>query len=99
MCCSSGHRFRFFNRPALRCPLCATGSWLTPHLFLCRLVEPILTRNGVSLNDFQDGMSTGNWKSVLFCLAETLTIWKNSFVDCLIEDCAIQGLFSDAVGL
>jgi hypothetical protein len=99
LCCSSGHRFRFFNRPALRCPLCASASWLTQHLFSCSLVEPILSRNGVSLSDFQSGMSVGNWKSVLFSLAEALTIWKNSFVDCLIEDSAIRGLFSDASSL
>ncbi len=96
LCCSSGHRFRFFNRPALRCPLCASGSWLTSHLFSCKMVEPILSRNGVTLTEFENGMRVGDWKAVLFFLAESLTLWKNSFTDCLLEDCVIQGLLTDA---
>jgi hypothetical protein len=96
LCCSSGHRFRFFNRPALRCPLCASGSWLTSHLFSCKMVEPILRRNGASLDEFEKGMSSGDWKAVLFSLAESLTIWKNSFADCLFEDSVIQGLLTNA---
>jgi hypothetical protein len=99
LCCSSGLRFRFFNRPTLRCPLCACGSWLTSHLFTCAMVEPILSRNGVSLCDFENGMSTGDWKAVLLALAETMTIWKNSFSDCLINDCVVQGLYTDALRL
>ncbi len=64
---------------------------VTSHLFSCRMIEPILSRNGVSLCDFENGMCAGDWKSVLFSLAETLTIWKNSFADCLIKQCAIKG--------
>jgi hypothetical protein len=63
------------------------------------MIEPILARNGVSLHDFEDGMRKGNWKRVLFCLAESLTIWKNSFADCLFEDCVIQGLMQDVSNL
>jgi hypothetical protein len=99
LCCSSGHRFRFFNRAALRCPLCSNASWLTPHLFSCPMIEPVLARNGVSLCDFEDGMREGNWKRVMFCLAESLTIWKNSFSDCVLEDTAIYGLLQDACNL
>jgi hypothetical protein len=60
------------------------------------MVEPILKKNGAALEVFEDGMSSGNWRAVLFSLAESLTIWKNSFADCLIEDCVIQGLITDA---
>ncbi len=96
LCCSLGHRFRFFKRPALRCPLCSTESWLTPHLFSCVLIEPILARNGVTWSEFENGMRKGDWRVVLFALAESLRLWRNSFADCLIKDCAIQGLLADA---
>jgi hypothetical protein len=44
-------------------------------------------------------MRTGNWRSLLHLLFETLTVWKNSFVDCIIDDCAIQTLHQDALTL
>lgn len=72
--------------------------WQVPSSDLQIVVRyyPILRRNGAALEVFEDGMRSGNWKAVLFSLAESLTIWKNSFADCLIEDLVIQGLMTDA---
>jgi hypothetical protein len=97
--CSSGHRFRFFEWAAVKCPFCPSNSWLTSHLFTCPMVEPVLARNGVLLTNFESSMRTGNWRSLLHLLFETLTVWKNSFVDCIIDDCAIQTLHQDALTL
>ncbi len=73
-----------------------SNSWLTSHLFTCPMIEPILARNGVLLSSFECSMRTGNWRSLLHLLFEMLTVWKNSFVDCIIEDCATQALHQDA---
>jgi hypothetical protein len=72
--CTSGHRFRFFSRPALRCPLCNQGSWLTEHLMTCILIEPILARNNISLATFRHCMSVWDWKKLLFLLHEVLLV-------------------------
>jgi hypothetical protein len=97
--CSSGLRFRFFNRPALRCPLCSQGSWLTEHLFQCKNIEPLLARNNVSYADFRHCMTVGDWKGLLFLLHEVLMTWKLSFSDCLIGDDALRVLLADAESL
>jgi hypothetical protein len=97
--CTSGHRFRFFDRSTIKCPFCPSNSWLTGHLFSCSMVEPTLARNGVTLCAFEEAMRVGSWKRVLFLFFEVLTIWKNSFADCTIEDSTIQILWDDAIAL
>jgi hypothetical protein len=97
--CTSGLRFRFFNRPALRCPLCSRESWLTEHLFQCKSIEPLLARNNVSFADFRHCMTIGEWKGMLFLLYEVLMAWKLSFTDCLIEDDSLSRLLTDAESL
>jgi hypothetical protein len=97
--CSSGHRFRFFHYTALKCPQCSNSSWLTSHLFTCPLVESHLARNGVSWCDFEHGMRKGKWREVLFLLHEVMTVWKNSFPTCVIDDVVLTRLLSDANSL
>jgi hypothetical protein len=94
--CSSGHRFQFFDRSALKCPLCSCSSWLTSHLFLCPVIEPLLARNGVRWEDFRMRMGQGDWREVLFLIHETLVTWKNSFQDCVIENDVLNKLLQDA---
>ncbi len=94
--CSSGHRFRFFDRTALKCPLCSCSSWLTSHLFSCPAVELLLARNGVRWDDFKLRMGKGEWREVLFLIHETMTTWKNTFQDCVIEDDVLCILLRDA---
>jgi hypothetical protein len=94
--CSAGHRFRFFSRPALRCPLCNQGSWLTDHLMTCAFVEPLLARNNISLAAFRRCMAEGAWKDLLFILHEVMLIWKNSFDDCAIDDLYLISMLTDA---
>jgi hypothetical protein len=94
--CSSGHRFRFFNRTTLKCPLCPCSSWLTAHLFTCPVVENLLARNGVSWDTFKLRMGNGDWKEVLFLLYEVMLVWKNTFQDCAFDDSALQALYRDA---
>jgi hypothetical protein len=97
--CSSGHRFRFFEYSALKCPLCSCSSWLFNHLFTCRVTEPLLVRNGVSWEDFETNMGKGKWKEVLFLLHETMTVWRNSFTTCVIDDLTMNSLYDDACKL
>jgi hypothetical protein len=94
--CSSGHRFRFFEHTALKCPLCSCSSWLTNHLFTCPIIEPLLARNGVTWEDFEKNMGEGKWKEVLFSLHEVVTIWRNSFETCTIDDVVLNSLYTDA---
>jgi hypothetical protein len=94
--CSSGHRFRFFNRTTLKCPLCSCSSWLTAHLFTCPMVENFMARNGVSWDVFKLRMGKGEWKKVLFLLHEVMLIWKNTFQDCVIDDIVLNTLLKDA---
>jgi hypothetical protein len=93
---SSGHRFRFFNRTALKCPLCSSSSWLTEHLFSCHVVQNLLARNNVTWDDFVTQMGKGQWKEVLLMIHEVMTIWKNSFETCALEDATLATLCYDA---
>jgi hypothetical protein len=97
--CSSGHRYRFFEHTALKCPLCSHSSWLTSHLFTCPIVENYLTRNGVTWGDFEQGMRRGKWREVLFLVHEVMTVWKNSFPTCSIDDVILTTLSIDANNL
>jgi hypothetical protein len=97
--CSSGHRFRFFEYTALKCPLCSHSSWLTSHLFTCPLVENLLAKNGVSWKDFELSMREGKWREVLFLLHEVVTVWKNSFPTCIFEDAVLTTFLCDANNL
>jgi hypothetical protein len=94
--CSSGLRFRFFDRTTLKCPLCSNSSWLTGHLFSCPITEPLLARNGVIWEDFRASMAEGEWKRDLLQIHEVLTVWKNSFELRLIDDTMLQNLLVDA---
>jgi hypothetical protein len=96
---SSGHRFRFFDRSTLKCPLCSCSSWLTNHLFSCPIVEPLLTRNNVTWCDFENGMREGKWREVLLLLHEAVLVWRNSFEACSIDDNALTSLYDDACKL
>jgi hypothetical protein len=97
--CSSGHRFRFFEYVALKCPLCSCSSWLFNHLFTCAVTEPLLARNGIFWADFETNMGKGKWREVLFLLHEVLTVWKNSFTTCTIDDVTMTLLYDDACKL
>ncbi len=94
--CSSGHRFRFFNRTTLKCPLCPCSSWLTAHLFTCPMVKNLLARNGASWDAFKLRMRNGEWKEVLLLLHEVTLIWKNTFYDCAFDDVTLNTLLRDA---
>ncbi len=93
---TSGHRFRFFHRTALKCPLCSSSSWLTEHLFNCAMVKTLLARNGVVWEEFARQMGLGQWGGILFTLHEVMTIWKNTFETCILEDVIFEMLYQDA---
>jgi hypothetical protein len=42
------------------------------------------------------GMRKGTWKSVLFSLYEVMTVWKNSFSTCVIDDTVLRTFLDDA---
>jgi hypothetical protein len=93
---TSGHRSRFFNSTALKCPLCTCSSWLTEHLFTCNVVLSLLARNNVTWEEFRIRLGEGKWKEALFMVFEVMTIWKNTFETCILEDVIFEMLYQDA---
>jgi hypothetical protein len=93
--CSSGMRFRFFNRSAVTCPACRRVSWLTKHMFECPVVGSILARNGIDYTSFCASIRDGKWDVMITLIHETLTTWKSWAVFCEIPEDELNRLFCD----
>jgi hypothetical protein len=92
--CSSGMRFRFFDRASVTCPSCRR-SWLTEHMFACPAVEPVLARNGISYSSFCDSIRDGKWGVMIMMIYEVLTTWKSWAVFCAISEDDLNLLLRD----
>jgi hypothetical protein len=60
------------------------------------MVKTLLARNGVVWEEFARQMGLGQWGGILFTLHEVMTIWKNTFETCILEDVIFEMLYQDA---
>jgi hypothetical protein len=45
---------------------------------------------------FEECMTTGAWRELLFLLSELMTVWKNSFSECVFDDAMLSAVTEDA---